>query len=155
MTNEPNAEDAPKLQIDSAWKAEAQAEKERLAEQEKETAAGPGEEPGRGTLPEANFKSLVGVLASQAIMGLGTMQDPETKGIVIDLEGARFGIDLLGVIEEKTKGNLSEEEASELKQLLSELRSRFIQVTQLVAQQAASGNLGTPPAGVGTPPPAP
>ena len=128
---------ANKIHIDSDWKAQAQAEKERLAaaEQEKAEQAAPAG-GGRG-LPEPNFRGLVGVLATQAIMGLGGMVDQETNRVMIDLEGAKFSIELLGVIEEKTKGNLDEEEAKELSAVLHELRSRFVEVTQLIAQQQA------------------
>ena len=143
---------APKLHVDTDWKAEAQAEKERLAAKSAEAAAADkGGADGRG-LPEASFRTLVGTLASQAVMGLGAMVDPETKGVVVDLEGARFAIDLLGVMEEKTKGNLDETEASELQQVLSELRARYVQVAQLVSEQMAAGRVGptgaiAPPAG--------
>jgi hypothetical protein len=145
----------PRIQIDSDWKAQAQAEKERLAAEEKKRAAdaGPaGGSGGRGELPPADMKGLMSVLASQAIMGLGAMQDPDGKGVMIDLEGAKFAIDLLGVLEEKTKGNLTDEESKELTTLLSELRSRFVQITQLLAQQAAQSGVGPgvplePPAG--------
>jgi hypothetical protein len=145
----------PKLHIDSDWKAEAQAEKERLAAEEKAKAEA-GEAPGGPhQMPEASFKTLMSVLASQAIMGLGTMQDPDGKGIVVDLEGSKFSIDLLGVLEEKTEGNLTDEESAELKQILSELRARFVQISQLVAQQAAAGGMQTPgaPGGIGGAPP--
>ena len=130
-------ETAPKLQIDSDWKAEAQAEKQRLAEQEqaKESA---GDQTQSAQLPKADFKSLMGVLASQAIMGLGAVADPKSGRVVIDLDGARFSIDLLGVLEEKTKNNLSDEEATELKQVVTELQARFVQIAQLVAQQGAA-----------------
>ena len=124
----------PEIQVDSDWKAEAQAEKERLAATEQEQA-----EKGPRGLPAADFKGLMGVLASQAMMGLGMVQDPGGKGVMVDLEGSKFAIDLLGVIEEKTQGNLSDEEKQELTQLLTELRSRFVQITELIAQQAAAG----------------
>jgi hypothetical protein len=132
------SDDAPKLHIDSDWKAEAQAEKERLAAQaatksEAKAAGGPGE------LPPADFQGLMGILVSQAIMGLGAYTDPESGGVVIDLPGSRFAIDLLAVLEEKTKGNLSDDEAKELSAVLGELRSRFVQIAQLVAQQQAAG----------------
>ncbi|MDY7109978.1 MAG: DUF1844 domain-containing protein [Planctomycetota bacterium] len=149
-------EPTPKLHVDSDWKAQAQAEKERLAAEEKtrgEQAPGAADDPGTSgaagaggprRLPDANFKTLISVLASQALMGLGTIQDPESKGVMIDLDGARFSIDLLGVLEEKTKGNLSDEESSELAQLLAELRSRYVHVSRLVAEQAASGTVQSP-----------
>ena len=142
MTNE----EKPKLHIDSDWKAEAQAEKERLAQKEQQSEARRGAEAG---LPEANFQALVSVLASQAIMGLGAYADPKTNRVVIDLEGSKFSIDLLGVLEEKTAGNLSEQEASDLKQLLSELRNRFVQVADLVAKQQAQGAPATAEGGGG------
>jgi hypothetical protein len=133
--------DAPKLHIDSDWKAEAQREKERLAEKEKQrpaTAESPAGSGGTGELPEASFRSLVSMLASQAVMGLGAMADRETGRVVIDLEGARFSIDLLDVLDQKTKGNLTPEETKELTQLLAELRSRFVQIANLVAKQMAA-----------------
>ncbi len=130
-------ETAPKLQIDSDWKAEAEAEKKRLAEQEQAKEAS-GDRTQSGQLPRADFKSLMGVLASQAIMGLGAVADPKSGRVVIDLDGARFSIDLLGVLEEKTKNNLSDEEATELKQVVTELQARFVQIAQLVAQQGAA-----------------
>ena len=141
----------PKIQVDSNWKAEAQAEKERLVEKEAEKETKKAEEPGGGEtpqeLPEADFKALMGLLASQAIMGLGAYTDPKTGGVVVDLLGSKFAIDLLGVLEEKTKGNTSEEEAKELSQVLAELRMRFVQVSDAVVKQAASGESlgeGTP-----------
>jgi hypothetical protein len=83
------------------------------------------------------MRALVGSLASQALMGLGAYADPQTGRAMIDLMGSRFAIDLLGVLEEKTKGNLTPEEASELKEVLSELRQRFVQIATMIQQQMA------------------
>ena len=127
-------DETPEIQVDSDWKAEAQAEKEKMAAAEQAQA----DAPPRG-LPPADFKGLMSILASQAMMGLGMMQDPGGKGVMIDLEGSKFAIDLLDVLEQKTVGNLDETEAQELNQLLTELRARFVQITQLIAEQAASG----------------
>lgn len=129
-------DESPKIQVDTDWKAQAQAEKDRLAEQEKEKEAQRDPSGDGHKLPDADFRTLVGTIASQAIMGLGAMADPKSGRVIIDLDGAKFSIDLLAVLNEKTKGNLSEEEATELSQVLVELRNRFVQVTQLVAQQA-------------------
>ena len=137
-------DEEPKIQIDRDWKAEAQAEKERLGQKEQSKAE---REPDRrpGELPPADFRALVGTLASQAIMGLGAMGDQKTGRVVIDLGTARFSIDLLSVLEEKTKGNISEEEAKELAQTLAELRARFVQISNLVAQQSAAEAQGGAP----------
>ena len=129
-------ESAPKLHVDADWKAEAQAEKERLAAKEAEsTGSGKGKEGAPGELPEANFKSLMGLLASQAIMGLGAYPDPETGSVVVDLVGSKFAIDLLGVLEEKTSGNVTDEESKELAEVLGQLRTRFVQIADAVTQQ--------------------
>ena len=129
------ADEEQKIQIDSDWKAEAQAEKNRLAK-ESEAAEADQDHKRPGELPEADFRTLVGVLASQAIMGLGAVADPKSGRVVVDLPGSKFAIDLLAVLEEKTTGNTSEEEATELKQTVQELRSRFVEISQVVAKQA-------------------
>jgi hypothetical protein len=149
--------ETPKIQIDSDWKAEAQKEKERLTKKEQEKAStapaagagaassgaapGPGGERGE-PLPPADFRALVGMLAQQAIMGLGVLADRKTGGIIIDLEGSRYAIDLLDILEQKTKGNLSDEEKKELTQILGDLRARFVQIANMVARQMASGAQG-------------
>ena len=125
----------PKIQIDSDWKAEAQAEKERLAKKEKETEAKRDDGPAPGQLPEVSFGELMRTLATHAVMGLGAMGDPKSGRVVIDLPGSRFAIDLLGILEDKTKGNLTDEERDELHQTLVELRAQFVRISQMVAQQ--------------------
>lgn len=134
----PDDDTTPKIQVDSDWKAQAQAEKERLTKIEKEKETQQAGDPSGQELPEASFRTLIGTLASQAIMGLGAMADPKTGRVIIDLESAQFSIDMLQVLEEKTKGNLSTEEAMEMAQVLTELRGRFVQVSQMIAQQAAA-----------------
>ena len=129
-------EQEPKIQIDSDWKAEAQAEKARLTS-EAEASEGQPDRRSVGELPPAYFQTLIGTLASQAVVGLGAVRDPKTGGVVVDLPAARFAIDLLAVVDEKTKGNLSEQESQELTRALTELRARFVQISQAVAAQPA------------------
>jgi hypothetical protein len=131
----------PEIQIDSDWKAEAQAEKERLTQAEQKAEV----EAEQRQMPEPNFRGLLGILASQALMGLGMHQDPSGKGVMVDLEGSKFTIDLLDMLVEKTEGNLSEEEATELKQLTQELQNRFVQIAQLVASQVQDGTAPVSP----------
>lgn len=138
---------APSLHIDSDWKAQAEAERTRLAAKDAAMdargAAGAPEQ-----LPPAEFRSLVGLLASQAVMGLGTMADPQGR-VVVDLEGSKFATDLLQVLAEKTKGNLTPEEAGELEEVLRELKMRFTAITRMVAEQMsrAPGSVQAAPAG--------
>ena len=130
-TSQESKFDEPKIQVDADWKAEAQAEKERLDKAEKKVE----ERAEVNKTPEASFRGLLGILASQALMGLGVQQDPSGKGVLVDLEGSKFTIDLMGMLQEKTKGNLTKEEEAELKQLITELQSRFVQIAQMVSTQ--------------------
>ena len=65
----------------------------------------------------------------------------------------RFTEQTLGVLEEKTKGNLTEEEAGEISGVLHELRSRFVELMQIVAKQQAGGAAGQPGGPTGPMPP--
>jgi Domain of unknown function (DUF1844) len=150
---------APKLHIDSDWKAQAQAEKERLAQRETERSQARGGHRAEGAegaegeeFPPADFKALAGMLASQALMGLGAYGDEQGR-MIVDLPGSRFAIDLLGVLEEKTKGNLTADEAKELTSMLAQLRSRFMQLATAVAQhmQARAAGASAGPFGLATP----
>jgi hypothetical protein len=118
--------EAPKIHIDSDWKAQARAEKERLVEKGK--AEGPAA-AGRGGLPPATFETLVSTMATQALFALGAIPDPRTGQRMLSLELARHHIDMLTVIEQKSKGNLSPDEASLLTTTLYELRQRYIQMS--------------------------
>jgi len=139
----------PEILIDSDWKSQAQAEKERLAEAEAQSKSGPGGAPAPGELPPADFSALVGMLATQALMYLGGMADRKSGQLIFDPEMARFYIDLLAVVEEKTKGNTSEQEAADLAGALQELRMRFVELARAVAAQGAKG------AAQAAPPPTP
>ena len=63
-------------------------------------------------------------------MALGGMEDPQSGQRFVDLDLAKHHIDTLAMLEEKTKGNLSAEEAAALKNTLSELRMGFVQLVQ-------------------------
>lgn len=148
---------APKLIIDSDWKSQAQAEREKLAAKEAEKraaapAAGPafmggaaGATAGAAAtgghaqqLPPADWQALLGTLVSQTLMYMGAYPDPETGRPIVSLEYSKFHIDLLDVLSQKVKGNLTEQEESDLKQVLSELRMRYVELTQAVAKMYAA-----------------
>jgi hypothetical protein len=88
-------------------------------------------------LPPASFSFLVLSLRAQAEMQLGLMQFGEEQKAEPDLLLARHTIDLMGVLLEKTKGNLTLEEHRLLENSLTELRFRFVQVSEEAAQAAA------------------
>lgn len=111
-------DESKKIIVDDDWKAEARREKERLAE---ETAH---EEP----LPDPTFAELVNMIALQAMIGFGGMAGPDGQRIPPNHEIAKHYIDMLQVLDEKTQGNLSDEERRMLDQVLYEVRMRYVQM---------------------------
>lgn len=79
---------------------------------------------------EASFSTLVMSIGSSAAMALGLAPNPQTGKTEVDKDMAQFNIDLLQVLEEKTKNNLSEEEAEFLKRLLADLKLKFIEASK-------------------------
>ena len=114
--------------VDEDWKERAQREKDTL-EQRKVPSQGHG--PVSTSRPAAtdtapNFGTFVSSLAMQTLMALGEAPNPSTNQPQIDLEQARYLIDLLGILQEKTKGNLRPEETELLEGALYELRMKYV-----------------------------
>lgn len=156
--NAPEKPASPQLHVDSDWKAQAQAEREALALAEAERAAKQAAKPGTvgaagaaahpGEFAPPDIRSLIDMLAMQAVMYMGGMADKASGKAVFDPDYSRHMIDLLGVLEEKTRGNITPEEDQDLKMVLNELRMRYVELMKLVANQAAAkdpapGTLGT------------
>ena len=76
------------------------------------------------------FLMLVGGLAGQAHVGLGLREDPISRKTEKNLPSARQAIDLLAMLEEKTKGNLSSEESHLLGAILADLRLAFVRLSK-------------------------
>lgn len=72
-----------------------------------------------------DFSSFVVSMGTQALMALGEMPHPETRTATVNLDAAKQMIDILGLLEAKTKGNLSAEEVKLLQEILSSLRMLF------------------------------
>lgn len=80
-------------------------------------------------LPSVTFSNFVISLASTAMVHLGKTPDPSTGARELDLPMARHTIDVLGLIEEKTRGNLDDDEQKLVDSLLYELRSSFVEIS--------------------------
>lgn len=93
--------------------------------------------PAMGAPPPVNFDTLVQQLYLSAMiqMGAGTQEGQRPR---IDILGARQTIDLLGVLAEKTKGNLSETEEKTLQTVLFEVRMAFLEITNMITMQGVS-----------------
>jgi len=79
------------------------------------------------SLPTLDFATFLLSLSHSALMHLGEASDPETNRVEVDLPLAKQNIDLLGLLEEKTKGNLTGDEERLLAQLLFDLRMRYLE----------------------------
>ena len=131
--------DVPEKKIDESWKEQAEQEKQRIDREASASAATAGAtKPSEGLsrtpkepetqegLPEARFDLFVSGLAMDALIALGDVPHPVTKKQAASLPQARYLIDVLGILEEKTRGNLSVDEERLLKDLLYQLRMRYM-----------------------------
>jgi hypothetical protein len=125
-------------------------EEEKIEERQEQQASGSGEKgpeqppPKEGAgpsreeteragesspLPEVNFSTLIMSLSSSALFHLGEIPDPQTGRKATDFPLAKHTIDTIGMLAEKTKGNLTEEEQKFLDTMLADLRWRYVKAT--------------------------
>ena len=126
-------EKEPKIIADEGWKEQAQKEKDKLKQeqqQSKEAEAGGSGSAAPDKLPPANFITLVNSILVQALYSLGALPDAEGKRPEVHLDLAKYHIDTLTVLEEKTKGNLSAEEENAMAMALHEVRMQYVQAAQ-------------------------
>lgn len=143
------SEDAPKIIVDDDWKSQAQAEKAKLAAEDAKSKAQGPPGAGPGGIPEKlGFDDLIKMLATQALMYLGAFPDPQTGKAMIALDMAKLHIDMLTVIQDKTKGNLSEDEKSMLDSTAHELRLQFSEIVKAIEKAQAEGTLDASGGGV-------
>ncbi len=92
-------------------------------------ASSDGPEAGAGadSLPTLDFTTFILSLSHSALMHLGEAPHPETQRVEPNLPLAKQNIDLLGILEEKTRGNISGDEERLLAQVLFDLRMRFVE----------------------------
>ena len=86
----------------------------------------PGASEPRPALHEVDFATHVLSLASSAMVALGKMATPSGETLTPDIDTARYLIDVLGMLEAKTRGNLDESEAKLLHSLLYDLRVAYV-----------------------------
>ena len=134
MTEE--RKDKPKIIVDEDWKSRIEAEKEEARQREeakekkekepaKAASAGPA-----GPLPPPSLGFLCGSFYLQAMIALGVVQNPLSEKAEVNLEQAKHAIDMLAMLREKTEGNRTDEETTEIDRILHELRMGFVSVEQ-------------------------
>jgi hypothetical protein len=132
----PEMPDAPSVEESRQQKSAYDASAQRLEDLVR------AQNPGVGTQPPVGFEHLVQQLYLSAMiqMGAGAQEGQRPR---VDIMGARQTIDMLGVLAEKTKGNLSELEDRTLQTALFDVRMAFLELTNMISLQ-----------GVQPPPPA-
>jgi hypothetical protein len=111
-------ESKPEEGRESAERREAR-EKPEEAHQERQEDSGP--------LPEVTFSALIFSFSSSALVHLGEIPEPGTQTTRVDLPMAKQVIDTLGLLQQKTKGNLDSDEDQFLNSVLYDLRLRYLQ----------------------------
>ncbi|MBI3999710.1 MAG: DUF1844 domain-containing protein [Candidatus Omnitrophica bacterium] len=99
--------------VDESWKESVSKEK--------------GGTPETAAPPPISFSALISSLSFQALMKMGELKPPNGGEIEVDLEAAQETIDLLLMLKEKTKGNLTREEETFLSSLIANLQLKFVQ----------------------------
>jgi len=100
--------------VDENWKNQVEKEKKK-AQENKESYY------------EPNFKIFISSLSMQAMIALGKLENPVTKKSEKNIDQARYLIDTLGILKEKTKGNLTQEEETLLNDSLFNLRMTYVE----------------------------
>lgn len=120
-----------KIIIDEDWKSQVEAEKE-AAKTGKEDGSAEGEKPAEAysesdpPMPPASFVVLISTLATEAMMALGQMPHPLTGEVTPRRNQAKYLIDTIEMLRDKTKGNVEPEETAGVDELLHTLRMAFV-----------------------------
>ena len=120
----------------SARTGEPRGEREELKPSAEAAEKGPSAEPGEGRerssepLPEINFSTFVISLSTQALMHLGEIPDPLTGKVESDFAVAKQMIDIIGMLREKSRGNLDQGEEKLMEDVLYDLRMRYVEAVK-------------------------
>ena len=115
------------------------------AEEQATPAPSPSAEPPKetGNRPASiggpQFLDLMGMLQFGAMANMGMIQTPDGKRSPVDLPAAKDSIDILSILQEKTKGNLTEEEAGALTEGLYHLRMGYLAIMQAGQEKGGKG----------------
>jgi hypothetical protein len=121
-----------KIIIDEDWKSQVQAEKEEAAKAKSDATAEPAKEGGPPEnadpqMPPASLELLVTSLATEALVALGQVPHPATGKVEPQRNLAKYLIDTLDMLKQKTAGNLSQSEHQVLDSVLHQLQLVFVE----------------------------
>ncbi|MGI9455362.1 MAG: DUF1844 domain-containing protein [Aeoliella sp.] len=132
----------PKIIIDEDWKSQVEAEKEAANQEHAPTdpndALPQADAPDADLpMPPASFSMLVSSLATEAMMALGQLPHPVTGEVEPRRHQAKYLIDTIEMLREKTIGNVAAEESAGVEELLHQLRMAFVQMPATTEKDAA------------------
>jgi hypothetical protein len=81
-------------------------------------------------LPEISFSTFIIGLSTQALMHLGEITSPVSEKLEIDIPAAKQMIDILGMLQDKTRGNLAAGEQSLIEDILFDLRMKYVEAVK-------------------------
>lgn len=116
--------------FDTEGKIKEEPKEDVKQEAKKEEKAKEEEPPKSSPLPEVNFSSFILSLSSSILLHLGEIADPQSGEKKKDLALAKQTIDIVTLLQEKTMGNLTEEEKNLLEHILYDMRMRFVKASQ-------------------------
>lgn len=108
---------------------EKQQDQQKMGTQGPDTGS-PQAESSQAPLPAINFATFIFSLNSSALVQLGMMEDPMTGQKTKNLALAKQTIDVISMLEEKTRGNLTTDEAAMIKNILYDLRILYVKETR-------------------------
>jgi len=121
-----------KLYVDEDWKSRVEAEREEVRARKESTAkeatgaTDQGDAAQAVKMPPASFEILLSTLVTEAMVALGELPHPATGKAEVNLDHARYFIDTLRVLQEKTAGNLSPDEQRAIDSVVSQLQMAFV-----------------------------
>lgn len=137
------SDDKPKIIIDEDWKSQVEAEQAAASKPSEPQPSSPAEdstaaEDGSSSqepsiesdppMPPASYSMLISSLATEAMMALGQMPHPVTGEVTPRRNQAKYLIDTIDMLHEKTKGNVEAAETAGVEQLLHQLKMAFVQM---------------------------
>ena len=142
------SDEEAKIFVDEDWKGKVEREREEARKAAENQPDGEPAEEAAAQPEGASFEALVSGLTMQAMAALGVMAPKDAKEVVVDLPEAKYLIDMLMMLREKTKGNLTPKEQGFMSETLAELQQGFVVRSQQV-QEAALRRAGVMPPDLG------
>lgn len=138
------SEEEPKIIIDEDWKTQVERERQEAEELAKEAPAPEDAKADEAEEEHTLFEQLISGFAAQTMVALGLIAPKDAPQVVVDLDHARYMIDTLVMLKEKTKGNLLPREEGSLTEAVSELQRAFAMRAQQVQEAALKGGGNKP-----------